>query len=168
MHCSQTITRWMAWAGGQGRHHALLVSKEAWTNLCGKLLPGPLGNGVHPGATASFTCSNWESKLQARDPYGKRMGPYQRRELRDSILLTHKRFGKCDSVMSCLTLCDSMDCSPSGSSVHGIFQARILEWVAISFSKGSSWQRDWTQVFCSAGRFFTVWATREARKGWKP
>ena len=61
------------------------------------------------------------------------------------------------------TLCDPMDCSPPGSYVHGIFQARILEWVAISFSKGSSKTRDRTQVFCTAGRFFTNWATREAQ-----
>ena len=46
-----------------------------------------------------------------------------------------------------------------GSSVQGILQARMLEWVAISFSKGSSWSRDWTRVSCIAGRFFTVWAT---------
>ena len=58
----------------------------------------------------------------------------------------------------CPTLCDPMDCSPPGSSVHGILQARILEWVAISFSRGSSWLRDWTQVSCIAGRFFTIWA----------
>ena len=55
-----------------------------------------------------------------------------------------------------------MDCSPPGSSVHGIFQARVLEWVAISFSRGSSQPRDWTQVCHIAGRRFTVWATREA------
>ena len=53
-----------------------------------------------------------------------------------------------------------MDCSPPGSSVHEIFQARILEWVAISFSRGSSQPRDRTQVSCTAGRFFTDWATR--------
>ena len=47
------------------------------------------------------------------------------------------------------------------SSVHGILQARILEWVAISFSRGSSQFRDWTQVFCIAGRLFNLWATRE-------
>ena len=46
-----------------------------------------------------------------------------------------------------------MDCSPPGSSVHGILQARILEWVAMSSSRGSSWPRDWTQVSCIAGRF---------------
>ena len=49
-------------------------------------------------------------------------------------------------VQSCPTLCDPMDCSPPGSSVHGILQARILEWVAISFSRGSSWPRDQTRV----------------------
>ena len=65
-------------------------------------------------------------------------------------------------TQSCPTLCDPMDCSPPGSSVHGIFQARILEWVAISFSRGSSQPRDGTQVSCTAGRFFTDWATREA------
>ena len=55
-----------------------------------------------------------------------------------------------------------MDCSLPGSPVHGIFQARILEWVAISFSRRSSWPRDWTWVSCIVGRHFTIWATREA------
>ena len=55
-----------------------------------------------------------------------------------------------------------MDCSLPGSSVHGIFQARILEWVAISSSRGSSWPRDWTWVSRTAGKFFTIWATMEA------
>ena len=62
----------------------------------------------------------------------------------------------------CPALCDPMDCSPPGSSVHGILQARILEWVAISFSRGSSWPRDRTQVSRTAGRHFYLWATREA------
>ena len=57
---------------------------------------------------------------------------------------------------SCLTLCDPVDCSLLGSSVHGIFQARVLEWVAISFSRGSSQPRDRTQVSCIVGRRFTV------------
>ena len=55
-----------------------------------------------------------------------------------------------------------MDCSLSDSSVHGILQARILEWVAIPFSRGSSLPRDQTWVSCTPGRFFTIWATREA------
>ena len=60
-----------------------------------------------------------------------------------------------------LWLCNAMDCSPPGSSVRGILQARILEWVAISFSRGSSRPRDQTHVSWSAGRRFTIWATRE-------
>ena len=63
---------------------------------------------------------------------------------------------------SCPTLCDPVDCSPPGSSVHRILQARILEWVAISFSRGSSWPRDWTRVSRTGGGFFNLWATREA------
>ena len=54
--------------------------------------------------------------------------------------------------------CNLVDCLPS----MGFLQARILEWVAISFSRDSSWPRDWTQVSCIAGGFFTLWATREA------
>ena len=54
-----------------------------------------------------------------------------------------------------------MDCSPPGSSVRGFLQARILEWVAFSSSRGSSWPRDQIWVSCLRGRFFTIWATRE-------
>ena len=61
----------------------------------------------------------------------------------------------------CPTLCDPMDCSPPGSSVHGILQARILERVAISSSRGSSPPSDWTPVSRIAGWLFTNWATRE-------
>ena len=59
-------------------------------------------------------------------------------------------------TQSCPTLCDLMDCSPPGSLVRGIFQAWILGWVAIPFSKGSSWPRDQTQVSYTVGRFFTA------------
>ena len=65
-------------------------------------------------------------------------------------------------AVSCPTLCDPMACSLPGSSVHGIFQARVLEWVAISSSRRSSPSGDWTQVSHIVGRRFTVWATREA------
>ena len=60
------------------------------------------------------------------------------------------------------TLYDPMDCSLLGSFVYGIFQARILEWEANPFFRGSSWCRDRIPVFCIAGWFFTIWATREA------
>ena len=62
---------------------------------------------------------------------------------------------------SCLTLCDPMDCSLLSSSVHGTLQARILEWIAFSFSRGTSQPRDRTRVSCITGRFFTIRATRE-------
>ena len=61
-------------------------------------------------------------------------------------------------AQSCLTLCDPMDCSLPSSSVDGIFQAIVLEWIAISFSRGSSRPRDRTQVSCIVDRRFTVWA----------
>ena len=57
---------------------------------------------------------------------------------------------------------DSLDCIPPGSSVRGILQARILEGVVISSSRGSSWARVWARISCIAGGFFTIWATREA------
>ena len=68
---------------------------------------------------------------------------------------------ECEVAQSRPTLCDPIDCSLPGSSIHGIFQARILEWVAISFSRRSSWPRGWTWVSRIVGRHFTVWATRE-------
>ena len=67
-------------------------------------------------------------------------------------------------AQSCLTLCDPVDCSPPASSVHGISQARILEWIAISFSRESFQPRDQTRlscVFCIAGGFFTLSVIRE-------
>ena len=64
-------------------------------------------------------------------------------------------------IQSCPTLCDPID-----YIVHGILQARILEWVAFPFSRGSSQPRDRTQVSCIAGRFFTSWAAREAKEYW--
>ena len=63
---------------------------------------------------------------------------------------------KCKVARSCLTPCDPMDCSPTGFPVHEIFQARVLEWVAISFSRGSSRPRDRTWVSHIAGRCFTI------------
>ena len=70
-------------------------------------------------------------------------------------------------AQSCPTLCDPVDCNPPGSSVHRIFQASILEWVAISLSKGSSRPRDRTWVPCgsyTAGRFFTAVVKEESGK----
>ena len=78
--------------------------------------------------------------------------------------ITRRRRFSCSVVSN---FCNSMDCSLPGFSVYGILQARILKWVAISFSRGSSQARNQTLVSCIAGRFFTNWATREARPGVK-
>ena len=65
-------------------------------------------------------------------------------------------------AQSCPTRWDPMDGSPPGSSVRGILWARILEWIAIPFFRGSSQPRDWTRVSCIAGTFFTVWAANHS------
>ena len=65
-------------------------------------------------------------------------------------------------AQSCLTLYDPMDCSRPCSCIHGILQARRVEWVVIPFSRGSSHSKDQTWVSCIAGGFFIIWATREA------
>ena len=67
-------------------------------------------------------------------------------------------------AQSCQTLCDPMDYSLPGSSVHGIHMARILEWVTIPFSRASSGPRGRIRVSCTADRFFTTWATRKTPK----
>ena len=69
----------------------------------------------------------------------------------------------CSVAQLCPTLCDPMDCSPPGSSVHGVLQVRILEWVAIPFSRGSSQPRVRTHVSCLASGFFYHWASWEAQ-----
>ena len=68
----------------------------------------------------------------------------------------------CLVAQSCPTLSNPIDCNPPGSSVHGIFQARILDWVAISSSRGSSWRRDWTCFSCIDRWILLYWATQEA------
>ena len=75
------------------------------------------------------------------------------------LFLTWK--SESEAAQSCPTLCDPMDCSLPCSSVQEIFQARVMEWVAISFSRGPSQPRYQTWVSCIAGRCFTIWATRE-------
>ena len=81
--------------------------------------------------------------------------PWRETKLKLRLLLVKKK-KKVKVTQSHPTLCDPMDCSPPGSSVHGILQARKLEWVAISFSRGPSQPRDQTQVSHIADRFFTV------------
>ena len=72
----------------------------------------------------------------------------------------------CLGARSRLTLCFSMDCSPPGLSVRGIFQTRIPEWVAISFSRESSWPRNGTCISCLGRWILHLWATWEAQNNW--
>ena len=77
-------------------------------------------------------------------------------QLADLIDLCKTLYSKMKVTQLCPTLCDPME-----YTVHGILQARILEWVAYPFSRGSSWPRNWTGI-CTAGRLFTNWAIKEA------
>ena len=78
-------------------------------------------------------------------------------------LLITKSESESEVAQSCPTLCDPVDCSLPGFSIHGILQARILEWVTISFSRGSSRPGDRTWVSHIVGRHFNLWATRETK-----
>ena len=104
---------------------------------------------------ASFTTAKiWKQpKCPSIDEWIKKMWYIHIREKKKMEVLV---------TQLCLTFCDPKDYNLPGSSVHGILQARILEWVAITFSRGSSQPRHRTQVSHIAGRFFTIWATREA------
>ena len=96
---------------------------------------------------------HWEYKCLATGPPGKFLELFP-----TPLFLSHL----CLVAQSCLTLCDPMDSSLPDSSVVGIFQARILEWVAISFSRGSSRPKDQTHVFYIGRQFLYHWATWEA------
>ena len=80
-------------------------------------------------------------------------------DLRRNSSVDSKYEGKREVAQSCPTLCYPMDCSPPGSSVHRIFRARVLEWVAISFSRASSPSRNQTRLSSIVSRCFTVWAS---------
>ena len=80
--------------------------------------------------------------------------------------IINSKWSEVKVTQSCPTLCNPMDCSLAGSSVHGILQARILEWEAYPFFSKSSPPRNWTRVSCIAGRFFTSWSTREIGVGY--
>ena len=126
-----------------------LVSKYRVYPLCIRLFGGPYYIGSSLGTWTS-TSSN-HSLLILREPLSQ--------EHRMPFSECH--WMKVKVTQSCPALCDPMD-----YTVHGILQARILEWVAFLFSRRSSQPRDWTQVSHITGGFFTSWATREAPKYW--
>ena len=110
----------------------------------------------------SYHHASIPSSIKLR-PFCNPLFPYQvYSALSVSYLLSSESGNCCLVAKSCLTLCHPMDCSPPGYSIHGISQARILEWVVISFSKGSSWPRDWTFISCIGRQIPYHWATREA------
>ena len=108
----------------------------------------------------------WSSCLENSMDRGAWQAPVHGDKKSQTRLSTHAHLftpeGEGEVAQSCPTFCNPVDCSLPGFSVHGILRARILEWVTISFSRGSSQPRDWTWVSCIGGRRFNLWATREA------
>ena len=160
----------VSWTWTGSRSKVCHRRQGAWPGVRFRMLMGTLGI-LHTAAfhSPNFCCS-WVC-VPGRTPWAPRAcwGLLSNHLGRLSLLITPSLNGSKVKVkvlvaQSCLTFCDPMDCGPPGSSVHGILQVRILEWVAISFSRGSSWPRDQTQVFCIAGSFFIIWDTRKALK----
>ena len=100
----------------------------------------------------------WTAALQAPPSMG-----FSRQEYWSGVPLPSPQ-----SLKSCPKICYLINCSSLGSSVHGIFQARILKWVAISFFRGYSWPKDWSCVFCIGRQIPYHWATWEAPSVWVP
>ena len=129
---------------GEHKRHGFdpWVGKVPWRR---KWQPTPVFlRGKFHGQRSLASCSPWSRK-------GSDMHTASGNSLKVKVKLTQ----------SCQILCNSMD-----YTVHGIFQARILEWIAFPFSRGSSQPKDWTQVSHIAGGFFTSWATRETQEYW--
>ena len=105
--------------------------------------------------------SEWETSLMAMNSgsTAKHSQPIRGMHSRVRTTMNSEKWKVKVKSLSRVQLCDPVDCSPPGSSVHGILQARILKWVAISFSRGSSQPSDRTRVSCIAGRHFILWAT---------
>ena len=115
--------------------------KEYWSGLPFPS-PGDLSNpGFKPGSPAL------QAEPLPSEPPGKPTHTHTHTHTHSEV------------VQSCPTLCDPMDCSLPGSSIHGIFQARVLEWVVMPSSRTSSQPRDQAQVSHITGGFFTTWAT---------
>ena len=93
--------------------------------------------------------------------YQKRLRPFSFRKKNPIEIISESESVRCSVMSSSLR---PMDCSLPGFSVHGILQARLLEWLAIPFSRGSSQPWDWTQTSCTEGSFYTIWTTREAQR----
>ena len=148
-------------------HSSILAWRIPWTEEPGRLQPMGLQRVGHDWACSKVNSPNFQMrKLKPRVPSLIKwvQGQYllfwglnwNNRCRMLHILYSMYIYCCCLITKSCLILCDPMDCSPPGSFIYGIFQARILEWIAIPFSRGSSQPRDWTQFSCIADRFFTM------------
>ena len=131
---------------------SLQLSKE--NVACASSLPEIFSRDLETVAQSSWHCS-----MLSKDRANKQN--LKPKEV-DSFFLCWIVLKESESevAQSCLTLCNPMDCRFPGSSVHGILQTRVLKWVAISFSRGSSQPRDRAWVARIAGSCFTIWATR--------
>ena len=147
---------------GLATHSSILAWRIPWTEDPSVLQPTGLQRFGHD-------CSNWASThvyrynegLEVRLEFRQNFWPFQSQQSKENQV---HQIPYCLVAQMCLTLRDAMDCSPPASSVHVDSQARILEWVAMLSSRGSSQPRGQTQVSRIAGGFFTVGATREAHK----
>ena len=104
----------------------------------------------------------WKGSLACWSSWGHKESDMTERLNWTELNKIFQMLSESEVTHSCLSLCNPMNYSLQGSSVHRIFQAGVLEWVFISFSRGSSWPSYWTRVSHIADRHFTVWATREA------
>ena len=105
-------------------------------------------------ALLQHVCLHW---TLSRVPAGMMTWCIHQRRLERTLAHKTPTMSECSVAQSCLTLCNPLDCSPK-DSVHGVFQARILQWVSISSSRGSSWPRDWNWISCISwisDEFFT-------------
>ena len=149
----------------------LVIDKEAWHAAVHGVAKSrtPLSNWTTRSRASSFSPQIWSRQVLLVG----QAAAYHHQDISESFLFNRmptssKGVVKWSEVtQSCPTLCDPMDCSLPGSSIHGIFQVRVLKWVSISFSRGSSRPRDQTQVSHIVGRCFTVWATREVSLAWE-
>ena len=117
----------------------------------------------------SWKMTLWKCCIWYVSEFGKLSSGHRTGKVQFSLQSQRKAMPKnaqseSEVIQSRPTLCDPVDCSLPGSSVHGIFQAIVLEWIAISFSRGSSQPQDWTRVSHIVDRRFTIWATREVPK----
>ena len=147
----------------------MLVAKNLPAKAGGVRDAGSIpGSGRYPGGGHGnlLQCSCLENPMD-RGAWWATIHRVAKGQTRLKQLSTHRTchlfLCQCEvkATQLCLTLCNPID-----YRVHGILQARILEWLAFPFSRGPSQPRDWTQVSCIAGEFFTSWATREAPRDW--